>query len=273
MDGRIPGAERPYVNTHKDGPDRAVRGWLCLGVAEYSVQKLIGLPGFASMEEDAAITDATRVLNAINNEIKQLNNLTGDWSAWDDTYEFAQTRSPEYIASNLVFSTFTGNQLNLIYIWDTQGSLIWGKTYDLTEKKEIQANLFSGNALAPDHPLFTGNEKSNGIPADITGIWITPAGPLLVSAAPILTSNGKGPSRGTLIMGRFLDAAAVAQIADQTQVNFSMAPAERPPASVPRETIRPSSRMSSDMYRIEIINKNQLNVHCRAAGYQRQPSH
>ncbi|MEZ4576616.1 MAG: hypothetical protein R2875_01010 [Desulfobacterales bacterium] len=32
-------------------------------------------------------------------------------------------------------------------------------------------------------------------------------------------------------MGRFLDAAAVAQIADQTQVNFSTALAEQPPGA------------------------------------------
>ena len=245
---------------------------LCFGVAEYSVQKLIVLPGFSSLEEDAAITGAARVVNAINNEIKQLRNLTGDWSAWDDTYEFVQTRSLKYIASNLVFSTFTGNQLNLIYIWDTQGSLIWGKTYDLTEKKEIQANLFSGNALAPDHPLFAGNGKDSSIPPDITGIWVTPAGPLLVSAAPILTSNGKGPSRGTLIMGRFLDAAAVAQIADQTQVNFSTALAEQPPGASLQERGRPSSATAPDRYRIDIINENQLNVHCRLQDISGDPA-
>ncbi|MEZ4551258.1 MAG: hypothetical protein R2874_12465 [Desulfobacterales bacterium] len=48
---------------------------LCFGVAEYSAQKLIVLPGFSSLEEDAAITDAARVVNAINNEIKQLRTI------------------------------------------------------------------------------------------------------------------------------------------------------------------------------------------------------
>ncbi|MEZ4551259.1 MAG: CHASE4 domain-containing protein [Desulfobacterales bacterium] len=139
-----------------------------------------------------------------------------------------QTRYPEYIASNLVFSTFTGNQLNLIYIWDTQGSLIWGKTYDLTEKRNSGKPLFRqcpGTRSSVIRRQWKRQQHSTGH----HGHMGHPGRPLLVSAAPILTSNGKGPSRGTLIMGRFLDAAAVAQIADQTQVNFSMAPAERPP--------------------------------------------
>ncbi|MEZ4576617.1 MAG: hypothetical protein R2875_01015 [Desulfobacterales bacterium] len=36
---------------------------LCFGVVEYSAQKLIVLPGFSSLEEDAAITGGPRVVN------------------------------------------------------------------------------------------------------------------------------------------------------------------------------------------------------------------
>jgi hypothetical protein len=36
------------------------------------------------------------------------------------------------------------------------------------------------------------------------GMFLLPEGPLIVTARPILTSEGKGPSHGVLIMGRYL---------------------------------------------------------------------
>ncbi len=235
---------------------------VCFCVATYGIQRLIILPGVVSLEQDAAVRDAARVVNAIENEIHHLSSLAWDWAAWDDTCDFVKTGSGDYIASNLVFSTFTGNHLNLLYICDTNGRVIWGKTYDLAEEKEIHTDLFPKHALPTDHPLLLKKGNSTPVPAKIKGILTTAAGPMAVSAAPILTSNETGPFRGTLIMGRFLDAKMALQIATQTQVDFSMAPASRPPAPVVSKKNLRSHTGGLDNYQIEIIDKNLLNVHC-----------
>jgi len=103
----------------------------CLIVAEYGVQRFVVLPGFYSLERDEAVKDADRVLKALQNEIAHLNTFAWDWSAWDDTYDFVQSRSDAYITSNLVPTTFFANHLNVIYIYDANGRMIWGKVYDL----------------------------------------------------------------------------------------------------------------------------------------------
>ncbi len=51
---------------------------------------------------------------------------------------------------------------------------------------------------------------------------LLPEGPLLFAARPILTSEGQGPPRGTVFMGRFLDRAELDRLSDITQLSFSI---------------------------------------------------
>jgi sensor domain CHASE-containing protein len=46
--------------------------------------------------------------------------------------------------------------------------------------------------------------------------------PLLFVSHPILTSTSGGPSRGTLIMGRYLDEAELAALAEQTRLDLRL---------------------------------------------------
>jgi diguanylate cyclase (GGDEF)-like protein len=48
-----------------------------------------------------------------------------------------------------------------------------------------------------------------------------PEGPLLFAARPILTSERKGPTRGTVIMGRYLDAGEVDRLSGITHLSFA----------------------------------------------------
>lgn len=227
---------------------------ICFCFAEYCVQRFVVLPGFVSLEHDEAVKNADRVSKAIENEMDHLTALGWDWSAWDDTYDFVRSRSKEYIQSNLVLSTFTGNRLNLIYILDDKGHVVWGKCYDLTEEKEIALDLFAGDMMPQTHPLRIEHTETDLPEADIKGILMTTAGPIAVSATPILTSNDEGPSRGTLIMGRFLNAEMMRQISEQTQVDVSLTVIEASPVR------RPTKTHPSSPYTIQVIDDGYLKV-------------
>ncbi len=228
---------------------------ICFSVAQYSVQRFIILPGFFSLERDEAIRDTGRVSKAIINEIEHLGTMCWDWAAWDDTYDFVQSGSEEYIKSNLVLSTFIGNNLNLIYICDVEGHVVWGKIYDADAEREIQLDLFPKDFLPPTHPLLIGDSGQHQPGPGVKGILITEAGPAAVSAMPILKSNNDGPSRGTLIMGRFLNADTVLHIADQTQVDFSLTTLS---ASAARLVLKNNNEIS---FEVEVADKDHLNVH------------
>ncbi|MEW5721163.1 MAG: PAS domain S-box protein, partial [Chloroflexota bacterium] len=54
------------------------------------------------------------------------------------------------------------------------------------------------------------------------GVVVLPEGPLLIAALPILTSQDEGPSRGTLIFGRWLNPAEIAHLAQITHLTLAI---------------------------------------------------
>jgi PAS domain S-box-containing protein len=86
--------------------------------------------------------------------------------------------------------------------------------------------------LGRDAPLlaFTPDDGSN------SGVLLLPEGPLLVAAQPILTSQWGGPSRGTLVFGRFLDKAEVERISAEIRLPIDVFPAGAP--NLPEDVLR-----------------------------------
>ena len=71
--------------------------FIVCGATGYAVQQFVVLPSFTALEQSEARKDLERVVQAIKREVRHLNTLCWDWSAWDDTYAFRATRSKEYI--------------------------------------------------------------------------------------------------------------------------------------------------------------------------------
>ena len=162
--------------------------------------------------------NVNRVLGALSSELSFMEATTGDWAAWDDTYAFIDNANEEYMESNLVDSTFTGLNINLILYTDTTGETVFGKAVDLLTEEEVPIPPGLLEHLASnDLLLFHPDTESS-----ITGLIITPEGPLLVASRPILTSEDEGPIRGTLMMGRYLDTSKIEQLAEETRLSIAV---------------------------------------------------
>ncbi len=197
----------------------AVAGF-CL--VQFLIQQCVILPGFLSLEKQEALKNAHRVEAAIQNEIHRLETLCADWSSWDDMYHFAQFHSEAFINTNLVFSTFSNNGLNLIFICDPEGRVIWGRIYDLEDQSSLNLSLFSSEKFDETHPLFQSGSDPGAIRFFKKGMLITEKGPLLLAARPILTSNDGGPLRGICIMGKFFNEDMRHYLQWQTQVEYAV---------------------------------------------------
>ena len=97
-------------------------------VLNYFVQRFVIFPSFVELERNEAKKDMQRCIEALRREIYHLGILTDDWAAWNDTYKFVQDPNTDYTESNLVVETFTDNNLNLIYICNTTGQVVWGRS-------------------------------------------------------------------------------------------------------------------------------------------------
>lgn len=198
---------------------------------DFAVHRRILYQSYLSLEEKEAGKDISRCLGALQREIDNLNSFAYDWAAWDDTYQFVHDGNQAYITSNLVIETFAGNDINLIYICNTDKETIWGElrrpgTYEKAELQEL-----SDQNLKTFSELFGADAPDESV----SGVWVTSEFSMIVASRPILTSDDQGPVAGYLIMGRILTDDYIAALSEQTQVTHTY----RPLQGLPPDAISP----------------------------------
>ena len=190
-------------------------------VLSYLVQRLVILPSFIALEQETARKDVLRCVAALRREVQEIDGVVRDWANWDDTYRFIRDRDRDYIKANLTLSSYKNTRLNLIYLLDTEGRVVWGELWNLEREVRIAMPDFPSHALPRSHALLQPEAGETSLPREgRSGVFTTTLGPMLVSSRPILQSNNEGPVRGTLIMGRFVDEALLRELMERTQVVF-----------------------------------------------------
>jgi signal transduction histidine kinase len=199
-------------------PTRLILSLLLLvsiySVANYFIIKFLVSPGLLKVERTLAQQEMERFTEALLREEDALETISHDWSAWDDTYKFVQDSNQEFITSNLPDTTFTNSELNLLYIYRLDGSLVWNRVFDLETEDEIVLSELPPTGLPSKHPLLLHHDVNSAI----NGIVKTDQGPLIIAAHPIVTSENQGPIMGTLMFGRLLTRQLMAKLNKQTRV-------------------------------------------------------
>ena len=155
---------------------------------------------FDRLEQAGVQRDAGRVSEAVQSELRSLAVLCKDWGVWDEAYAFVRDGNPAFIKTNLGWDSLLGStQVQLLVILDPGGRIVWGGFHPKDAGHAVALPAFS-QARIQELPLLTPPRMEGG-----TGLFMTPEGPLLLAAHPILHSNGQGPAGGTILMGRLLD--------------------------------------------------------------------
>ena len=184
----------------------------------FFLSRNILLESFVRLEEQSTHQNVERVLSALSNELSYLESTTWDWAAWDDTYEFIEDANDEYIQSNLTEGTFIQMRLNLMMFIHSSGRTVFGRAFDFNNEEEIPVPPSLQKHLSTDDLLLTHTDTESSI----TGIILLHESPMLVASCPILTSEDEGPIRGTLIMGRYLDATEIEWLAESTYLSLTL---------------------------------------------------
>jgi sensor domain CHASE-containing protein len=196
---------------------------------DHVFQRMTIAPSFAALEREEAQEDLGRVLGAIRREAEHLDMRCRDWATWDDTYRFVQAPFDDYVRSNLDTQSFVDGNVNLIYVCDTEGRVVWGRILDLETRQPLEMAHLPRERLVANHEFLVHTDAPRGNPdldpghawdGSVWGLTLTEHGPLLVSCRPILPSDGRGEVRGTVIMGRLLSDAVVASLSRRTAVGF-----------------------------------------------------
>ncbi len=184
------------------------------------VDYFIVQPPFQLVEKQQAKEDGERVKAEIVYENSKLGELVNDWAYWDDTYRFAQDQNHQYVESNCPDFKLLSQQSNidLFFIFNSKGEAFLQGGYHPEVKKIVDIHSSFGDTstvLSMLSPVFKNDEN-------LDGLYYTREGICLLSARPILTTQGKGPSRGVILMGRFLTQSALQALSERVQVKFDL---------------------------------------------------
>jgi two-component system, NtrC family, sensor kinase len=184
---------------------------------DHLMQRTLVYDNFVALERAGAEKDLQRVVHALQGEIEHLDRDCAAWAASEGLYRFAADGDDEYARKSLVPQTFGSKAIHLLYVCDTKGKVVWGRIDDPDLGEDAHLEAFPEVALAATHPLLSAPSA----PRPISGVFRTEHGPMLVSSQPIVGRQG-GTARGTLIVGRMLDATLVRELAVRTEVSFEL---------------------------------------------------
>jgi signal transduction histidine kinase len=190
-------------------------------------------PIFEGWERTEAKKELDRARARLESEKHELSGNARIYAELDEVHRFALAPSAEFIASDLGPGVLESAGVDLFYLCDAQGRVLWGLIVDPATRAPIRLREMPAEALNPDGPLniFSGKPRSgprssDGEPSEhVAGLMMTERWPLLVSSSPIRDAQGRAfadgpedyrrPLYGTVILGRFLDPELLEHIAGE----------------------------------------------------------
>ena len=147
--------------------------------------------------------------NLLMSEINRVTGSLGDWSSWNDTYQFAQDENLDFVINNLMDNTFSNLDINAIIILNTKGEIIFEKYFDTEIQRNTPSPIDYDKLISAYPELIIMDEQST------KEGFINNQGFVMIAASkPILTSLEEGPPRGTMIFLKSLDQYSLAKISD-----------------------------------------------------------
>ena len=157
------------------------------------------LSNFLELEHTDTLENVERVENAVSTQQSYLDYSVMDWACWDETYRFIDDRNQEFIKVNVQNQTLAGIKVNVMIFVNNSGSIVYAKCVDIDSEEErpLPQKLVR---LIENGTLLTKKETDT-----ISGFVLLDENPMFIACHPILTTQYKGPAKGTLIFGRYLD--------------------------------------------------------------------
>ncbi|MCU0482147.1 MAG: hypothetical protein MUE54_13200, partial [Anaerolineae bacterium] len=184
----------------------------------YLASRATLLDNYLKLEESDARQNLARALNGLDLQRQAFVTLNEDWAHWDDTYQFIQDGNETYLAGNLNDTTFTTIGINLAFYIDNAGRRVFEGAYNLVNgtRTTIPASI---------EPYLTSAGTLRDLPNELdsqSGYIMLPQGMMMVVSHNILTGERTGPTRGTLIWGRFIDDTFMEALREAVRLNIDI---------------------------------------------------
>jgi HAMP domain-containing protein len=158
-------------------------------------------------------------------------------------------------------------KIDFLLFVDQSGQLIFEKAVDLTEGREATLPMGLWDSVISKRTLF----EHPGAQKGKSGILMLGDVPVLVASRAILQSNFQGPDRGTLVIGKYLDASEIKKISEAAHLSLSVHPFNR--VQMPPD-LKEALSLMSDKKPIAVIpqNKNFISGYMVRRDIERKPA-
>jgi PAS domain S-box-containing protein len=165
---------------------------------------------YQRLEREDVRNQLSSAMKVFSSKLDYMETVLIDWANWDDTYSFIQDRNQNYITTNLGDATLELLGIDMMTYLNGSGQVIM----TVASKGEIYPSI------AEDLRSYLSDQPEQAV----KGVMVLPEISLLVAAQPILISKGQSPARGTLVMGRYLNAAEEASLSQLCDKQLAFQP-------------------------------------------------
>ena len=191
---------------------------LSICVGGYAALRVAVLPAFEDFEHQSAAEGLLRARSLLDNQLRALEVMNIEYSAWDDTYRFALGENPGYEASNLSNSYWDSVDVDMLFLFDAEGEPLFHWANATLDNAALPFSDELLEILQPGHPLVTHVSTDSFV----TGRFSTSTGTWQVASYPILTSIGDGPIAGTFLAGQLLSDTRIKDLGDRATVQLNL---------------------------------------------------
>ena len=191
--------------------------------AVYLASRFALLSGFSRLESNHARESVHHLQSELENEQSRLEIVGRDYAQWDRTYDFMESRSPDFVKSELTDDAFNIIHIHLFVLLDRSGHVVLQKGGSgWTLDRELLSQVSAAS------PKKTAGEAPKGANAilELNGRLV------FLAYQPILTSRGDGRPRGMLVMGREMDQRLVSSISRSSGLPIWLEPADHAPRNL-----------------------------------------
>jgi signal transduction histidine kinase/sensor domain CHASE-containing protein len=184
----------------------------------YFVSNNIIDKGFYSVEHTNTVKSVNQAYDGVMSILTQMSVKISDWASWDDTYDYVLDHNEKYEELNLNQQALNALKVDIVIVIDSSRNIVGSYAVDSTTREGVSVPSSLLQHIQSGSPLLdykTINESHRGF-------LMLPEGPLAFVANPILTNAGEGPSRGTLIFGKYFDEASKKSIEDLTHLTIKL---------------------------------------------------
>jgi len=187
--------------------------WFIIFLTILAASKIIILERFNRLEVKNMTSEIHSTKIAFDNLKYAVGILSDNWGLWDEAYTFMSKKNEKFISDNFDPIAMRNAKLNIIFFYDTNNQLYFGRYYDLIKDKFMPIPQDLLLTIKKENILNNVNDKKS----NNSGVINTPYGMLIFSISSILHSNGSGPSQGKILMGYYFTAKNLKELNNVVQ--------------------------------------------------------